>query len=129
MAEITFTGFVEKWTKDDPQHPAWGMRVSEPHRKKDGDKWVTVARTTRTVKAAYGTEIDFTKFPVGSRVEISGKELTEVSDRNGQQYYNLVVKAEFVNVLDAAVAESLKPAAPAGIPTSWTPVADESAPF
>jgi hypothetical protein len=99
MAEITFTGFVDEWTKDDPQHPHWGMRVSEPHRRLDGEKWITTARTRRTVKAAYEVEIDFTQFPTGSRVFVSGTEVTEVSERNGVKYENLVVKADHVEIV------------------------------
>lgn len=101
MATITFTGFVEPWTKNNEQHPDWGMRVAEPHRKKDGDQWVTVARTFRTVKSAYGIDIDFTRFNKGDRVQVSGTEVTEVSERNGETFYNLTVKAESVEVLDS----------------------------
>lgn len=97
MAEIQFVGFVEEWTKNSPEHPDWAMKVSEPHRKKDGDAWVTVSRTYRTVKAAYGVSIDFTRFRKGDRVEIVGKEVTEVSEKDGKRYDNLVVKAETVS--------------------------------
>lgn len=128
MADISFTGFVDEWTKNEPNHPAWAMRVTEPHRKKDGDKWVTVSRTRYTIKTAYGVEIDFSKIPVGSRVEIVGKLSTDVSEKDGKRYENLIVKAETVNVVDAAVAQSLK-SVPAGIPTSWTPIEDEDLPF
>lgn len=125
MAEITFTGFVDDWTKNNPQHPDWGMRVSEPHRKKDGDQWVTVARTSRTIKAAYGVTIDFSKFPVGSKVSITGKEVTETSEKDGKTYSNLVVKAETVTL--EAPARAAQPAV-FDAPTGWEPV-DPSAPF
>lgn len=104
MAEISFSGFVDEWTKDNPQHPDWGMRVSESHRKKDGDKWVTTARTRRTIKAAYEVDIDFTQFAPGDMVTIVGKEITETSERDGKRYDNLVVKAE--SVLKVARFES-----------------------
>lgn len=96
MARIEFTGFVEDWTKNNPQHPDWGMRVSEPHRKKDGEKWVTVARTYRTIKSAYGVTLDFSAFRKGDRVTIIGNEVTESSERDGKRYDNLVVKADEV---------------------------------
>jgi hypothetical protein len=96
MAEIKFVGFVEDWTKNNAQHPDWGMRVSEPHRKKDGEEWVTVGRTYRTIKAGYDVRIDFTQFKKGDRVEVIGKELTESSEKDGKRYDNLIVKAETV---------------------------------
>lgn len=125
MAEIDFTGFVDDWTKDNPQHPSWAIRVTEPHRKKEGEKWVTVSRTRYTVKAAFGVDIDFSAIPSGSRVHVFGKLVTEVSEKEGKRFENLTVKAEGIEVVDSAVATSLKPA---GIPTSWEPV-DESLPF
>jgi len=126
MAEIQFTGFVEEWTKNTPSHPDWAMKVSEQHRKKEGAAWVTVGRTYRTVKAAYGVTIDFTKFRKGDRVEISGKEVTETTEKDGKRYDNLVVKAEFVK---AAEAFGSKPAATqtaaADVPAGWEPVNPE----
>jgi len=98
MAEIKFTGFVDEWTKNSAQHPDWAMKVSEPHKKKEGDNWVVVGRTYRTVKAAYGVTIDFTQFPLNSMVTIIGKEVTETSERDGKTYNNLVVKAESVTI-------------------------------
>ena len=50
-------------------------RTSEPHSKKDeSGKWVTVSRTFRTVKAAYGYDVDFSQFREGDRIEVIGKE-------------------------------------------------------
>jgi hypothetical protein len=125
MADITFTGFVDDWTKNSPQHPDWAMRVSEPHRKKDGDNWVTVARTNRTVKAAFDVKIDFTQFKKGDRVVITGKEITETSEKDGKKYDNLVVKAEKVEVLSSAPTAQ---ATPFTAPTNWETV-DPNAPF
>jgi hypothetical protein len=96
MAEITFTGFVQEWLKGSPQHPHWGMKVAETHQKKEGDEYKTVSRTYRTIKAGYETEIDFLAFKEGDRVTISGRELTEVSEKDGKKYYSLVVKATSV---------------------------------
>ena len=98
MAEIRFTGFVDEWTKTNPQHPHWGMRVVETHRKPEGDKWVTVARTYRTVKAGYEVDIDFTKFTKDDMVTIEGKEVTETTEVDGKKYHKLVVKADKVTL-------------------------------
>jgi hypothetical protein len=102
MGQITFTAFVEDWTQNSPQHPDWAMKTAEPHRKKDGDQWVTTARTFRTVKGGYANDapvrIDFTQFSKGDRVIITGTELTEVRESNGKKYYDLVVKATTVVV-------------------------------
>lgn len=104
MAQITFTGFVEAWSQNNPQHPDWAMKTAEPHRKRDGDSWVTVGRTFRTVKAGYAdgapVGIDFTRFAKGDRVTVSGVEVTEVREVNGKKFYDLVVKAT-----DVALAE------------------------
>lgn len=99
MAQISFKGFVEEWTKNTPAHPGWAMRVSELHQKKDGDTYVTIARTYRTVKAGWEVEIDFTQFKKGDLVEVTGKELTETSEKDGKRYDNLVVKAETVTLV------------------------------
>jgi len=104
MAQITFTGFVEDWTKATPQHPDWAMRVSEPHRKKDGEAWVTIGRTYRTIKAGWESGIDFSQFKKGDLVEIAGKEITESSEKDGKRYDNLVVKADTVTIKTAASA-------------------------
>jgi hypothetical protein len=108
MAVISFTGFVDDWTKDNPAHPGWGMKVSESHRKKDGDKWITVSRTRWTVKAAWEVNIDFTQFKSGDMVTIEGQQVTEVSERDGKSYSNLVVKANTVKVV-AHTAPGAKP--------------------
>ena len=93
MAEIRFTAFVEGNLGN------WAIKTSEPHSKKEEDgSWTTVSRTFRTVKAAYGHDIDFTQFREGDRVEIIGKEVTEIREAEGQTYYNLVVKAEDVQL-------------------------------
>jgi hypothetical protein len=102
MAQITFTAFVEDWTQNNPQHPDWAMKTAEPHRKRDGDQWVTTARTFRTVKGGYANDapvrIDFTQFRKGDRVVVTGTEVTEVREANGKKYYDLVCKATAVTV-------------------------------
>jgi hypothetical protein len=47
------------------------------------------------VKAAYGVEIDFTKFNSGDRVKVTGTQVTE--ERN--EFKNLVIKADSVELL------------------------------
>ena len=101
MAKIEFTGFVQEWNKTSPEHPDWAMKVAETHSKKEGEKYVTVARTYRTVKAGYGAEIDFTQFRQGDRVTVSGNELTEVREYNGEKMYNLIVKADSVSLAES----------------------------
>jgi len=112
MAKIAeMIGFVENWTKDNPQHPDWAMKVTEPHSKKDGDNWVTVARTYWTVKAGYEVEIDFTQFAKGDRVRIAGISTKEVYEKDGKTHENIVLKADSVEVLPAkgsAVSELKK---------------------
>jgi len=104
MAKIEYTAFVEDWTQNNPQHPDWAMKTAEPHRKKDGDQWVTTARTFRTVKGGYANDqpvrIDFTQFRKGDRVTITGTEVTEVRESNGKKYYDLVVKATDVRIAE-----------------------------
>ncbi|MDR6172628.1 hypothetical protein [Curtobacterium sp. SORGH_AS_0776] len=104
MAKIEYTAFVEDWTQNNPQHPDWAMKTAEPHRKRDGDQWVTTARTFRTVKGGYANDqpvrIDFTQFRKGDRVIVTGTEVTEVREHDGKKYYDLVVKATSVRVAD-----------------------------
>lgn len=104
MAKISFTGFVEDWQKDNPIHPDWALKTSEPHYKKDDEQFVVAGRTYRTVKVAYGVQLDLTPFKSGDKVTITGTEVTEVSERNGQKYYNLTVKADTIELVPSAVA-------------------------
>lgn len=116
MAKVSFTAFVEPWTKANSEHPSWGLKTAEPHRKKDGESWVTVGRTFRTVKSAYGIEIDFTQFRAGDRIVVEGTEVTEMREANGQKYYDLVVKADAVALADSSGFTPV-------------PVIDDSTPF
>lgn len=118
MAEIKFTGFVQDWKKDSAQHPNWAMKTAETHQKKDGDTFKTVARTYRTIKAAYGKEIDFTQFNVGDRVTIEGWEITEANEYDGQNYYTLVVRADNVTIAEGKKADFAA--------HGFTPVDDET---
>ncbi|APZ81721.1 hypothetical protein NCPPB3778_45 [Rathayibacter phage NCPPB3778] len=125
MAKITFIGFVEDWTKNNSQHPAWGLKTAEPHRKKDGEEWVTYSRTYRTVKAAYGVEIDFTQFSKGDRIEVVGTEVTEKREHNDRTYYDIVVKADSVS----RVERGDRPAADSVPQREWKEVSESEIPF
>jgi single-stranded DNA-binding protein len=128
MAEIKFTGFVDPWSSSNEQHPDWGMKVVEPHRRKNDttDEWETVGRTWRTVKAAYEITIDFTQFKKGDRVTVVGREITETREVDGKKYYTLTVKAESVIVESAGQSS----AAPVAASSDWgTPAVSVEAPF
>ena len=107
MAQIDFYGFVEDWAKDGKTKPDFAMRVTETHSKKEGDKWVTVARTRRKVYAGYidgqQVQIDFSQFNAGDRVHIVGTEITEAWQPAGgaEKRYDLVVKATKVELVSA----------------------------
>lgn len=105
MAEIVVVGYVQEWKKEstDP-HPYWGMKISEPHYKKDGEESVLASRTYFTVKAGWQIEIDFTRFKVGDKVKVVGKQFTEVRESGEKTYSSLVIKAHTVEF-----AESSKP--------------------
>lgn len=134
MAKIEFTGFVNDWRKANPErgieaqtHPNWGMKVAESHRKKDeAGEYVTAGYTYRTVKSAYGAQIDFSTFKKGDRVTVKGTELTETREgTDGKKYHDLVVKAESVEIAISKAAQPDEFVAP----DTWAAVADEDAPF
>lgn len=119
MAKIEVTGFVQDWTRDNPNHPSWGMKLAETHSKMVDGERKTVARTYRTIKAAYGQDIDFQNFRSGDRVTVTGWEFTDKSERNGETYYTLTVNADSVTM-----AENSKKADPTDF--GFTPVEDET---
>lgn len=100
MAKLEIeSAFVEAWTKNEDQHPAWGMKTAEPHsRKNDDGKYETVGRTFRTVKVSRASGIDLTQFAKGDRVTITGKEVTETREHDGKKYFDLVVWADRVEL-------------------------------
>jgi len=104
MAKVEIeSAFVEAWSKNDDQHPAWGMRTAEPHSKKnDAGKYDTIGRTFRTVKVSRDSGIDLTQFKKGDRVTITGRESTETREHNGQKYYDLIVWADTVTAAGSA---------------------------
>jgi single-stranded DNA-binding protein len=100
MAKIEIeSAFVEAWTKNDEQHPAWGMKTAEPHsRKNDAGGYDTVGRTFRTVKVSRASGIDLTQFRKGDRVQVFGKEVTETREHDGKKFYDVVVWADRVEI-------------------------------
>ena len=98
MAKVEIeSAFVEAWTKNQDQHPSWGMKTAEPHsRKNDDGKYETVGRTFRTVKVSRASGIDLTAFRKGDRVQVWGKEVTETREHEGKKYYDLIVWADRV---------------------------------
>lgn len=120
MAKIELTAWVEPWTRNNEQHPGWAMKTAETHRKKDGDDWVDNGRTFRTVKVAYGVDMDLTRFRKGDRVNIVGTEVTETREHDGKKYYDLVVKATSVEL--ATKGQQQTPAASVSRPVNdWEP--------
>jgi hypothetical protein len=104
------SAFVEAWTKNTEQHPAWGMKTAEPHSKKnDSGKYETVGRTFRTVKVSRSSGIDLSQFRKGQRVKLSGSEITESREHEGKTYYDLVVWADSVELADGAQATPPRP--------------------
>lgn len=128
MAKIEIeSAFVEPWTKNQEEHPLWGMKTAEPHRRKnDSGEWETVGRTFRTVKVSGTSGIDLSKFRKGDRVQVWGREVTESRTHEGKTYYDIVVWADRVETV-GQVAPATAPAA------SWetSPASgyDESVPF
>jgi len=98
MAKIEIEScFIEAWTKNTDQHPAWGAKTAETHSRKNEDgKYETVGRTFRTVKVSRASGIDLTEFVKGQRVSIWGKEVTETREHEGKKFYDLVVWADRV---------------------------------
>ncbi len=111
MAKIEVIAFVSDWKFQTAEKVDWAMKINESHSKKNGDSWEVIGHTRFTVKAAYGVEIDFTKFKSGDRVKVTG---TQVTEERGE-YKNLVIKADSVEVLapsarvSAQIAETRKP--------------------
>lgn len=119
MAKIEIeSAFVESWTRNQDEHPAWGMKTAEPHsRKGDDGKFETVGRTFRTVKVSRNSGIDLSQFAKGDRVQVWGREVTETREHEGKKFYDLVVWADRVELAasrDGSGNASQTPPAPAG---------------
>jgi len=129
MAKIEVIGFVSNWKYgEDTPNPSWGMKVSEPHSKKDGEKWVKVGSTNYTVKAAYGVDIDFSQYRQGERVEIKGTQVSEEWESNGKKGKNLIIKATSVEELSRGQHEPRSVGTKEAIPDNWVEV-DAELPF
>lgn len=126
MAQIQFTAFVEPWTKNSEQHPSWGMKTAETHRKKDGENWVDNGRTFRTVKVGYGVDLDLSQFRKGDRVDVVGVEVTESREHDGKKFYDLVVKATSVSLAPTKNTGNA-PSSPVAARTDepWAPAAPD----
>jgi hypothetical protein len=109
MAKIEIeSAFVEPWTRNEDQHPAWGMKTAEPHSRKreGGDGYETVGRTFRTVKVSRASGIDLSVFRKGDRVQVWGKEVTETREHEGKKFYDLVVWADRVEYAERGGAQA-----------------------
>jgi len=118
MAKIEIeSAFVESWTKNTEEHPAWGMKTAEPHSRKNEDgKYETVGRTFRTIKVPKSTGIDLTTFRKGDRVQVWGREVTETREHEGKKYYDLVVWCDRVELAQARDADRAASNATTSVP-------------
>jgi hypothetical protein len=135
MAKVEFTGFVQKWGKTNPQHPGWGMRVKEPGSKYvDGKYEPTGAAIWRTVTSTKEAGIDFGRFSEGDLVSVKGYEYPELSEYNGVEQTNIMVKAYEVEPVKKGAG---RPSAPVqstpdddwGTPSDWKEVENGETPF
>lgn len=135
MAKVEFRGFVQSWSKTNPQHPGWGMRVKEPGQKLiDGSYVSTGASIWRTVTSTKEAGIDFGLFSEGDLVEVKGYEYPEKSEFNGEERTNIMCKSYSVEIVKKGNGGSSQPAKPApdddwGVPSDWNEVKNEETPF
>ena len=112
MAKIEFEAFIEAWTKNNEQHPSWGMKTAEAHsRKNDQGRYETVGRTFRTVKVSRSSGLQLTDYPKGARVKVTGTEVTETREHEGKKYYDLIVWADSVEPVGGQPSQTAQPAA------------------
>lgn len=90
MAQVSFKGYVSRVSEK-------YIDVSERHSKPDGQGgWETVGYTNFRVwipEAQRGQ-----KFEEKAFVEVSGKQKTETTEKDGRKYNNLIVSAESIIV-------------------------------
>ena len=127
MANITVkSAFVE----DVIGSPAFALKLSEPHSKKDeSGKWQTVSRTFFDLKVGRESGIDLSRFNKGDRISFSGVQKTETREYQGKKFYTLTVWADNVEVAQQVAAPQ-----PVGNDfyaqtTAPEPFVDDSAPF
>lgn len=110
MAKIEFEGFVNEHVGS----PVFVLKVAENHRKKDeAGNFVNDGKTFFQVKAGYESGIDLTQFPRDCRVRVFGKQRTKSREYNGKTYYDLVVSADRIEVIEGVQAAQQGQGAPA----------------
>lgn len=121
MAKIEIeSAFVEAWTRNTEQHPSWGMKIAEPHsRKNDEGKFETVGRTFRTVKVSRASSIDLTAFSKGDRVQVWGKEVTETREHEGKKFYDLVLWADRIERAGQSSSQPVQSQPEPATPDVW----------
>ncbi len=119
MAEIKFTGIVERLLGGK------GVKVVENHRIKNAaGEWETKGRTYFTVW------LGECKQPAeGSLIEVTGRQKTVAEEYNGTTRYNLHVAAATIKVVSVFTKESASISEPLDVPSSWTELSNEPAPF
>ena len=116
MADIKFTAFVNDVVASG-QAGVWLLKTAESHRREnDAGEWETTARTFRDVRVAKGSTIDLNEFPRDSRIQVEGFEVTVHSERDGQDYYNLCVWADSIELVVSAAPPQQVTKAPAKVP-------------
>lgn len=110
MAEVLIkSAFVQEWRRDSSEpNPEWAMKVAEVHYKKQGEEYVSTGRTYYTVKSGWGSSFDFRKFKAGDKVTITGNLVTESREYNRKTYYDLVVKANAVDIVQSDNSEATR---------------------
>lgn len=105
MADIEFTAFVNSALKS-KEGEVWLLKTAESHRREnDNGEWETTARTFRDVRLSNNApdNIDLSEFAAeGTRIRVKGFELTIHTERDGQDYYNLNVYADSIELAESA---------------------------
>ena len=108
------SAFVEPWNRNTEQHPSWGMKIAEPHSRKDEQgNYQTVSRTFFTVKVSRESGINLAQFAKGDRISLKGKQVTEVREHEGKKYYDLVIWADEVTGLESRGQQAPQQSQPA----------------
>ena len=105
MANVKFTAFVNS-ALTSKEGEVWLLKTAESHRRENSEgEWETTARTFRDVRLSNNApaNIDLSEFAAeGTRVTVEGFELTIHSERDGQDYYNLTVYADSIELAESA---------------------------
>ncbi len=90
MAQVSFKGYIQRAAEK-------YIDVSEKHSKPDGQGgWETVGYTNFRVWIPENQRGQ--QFEKDMLVEVSGKQKTETSEKDGKKYSNLIVSAETILV-------------------------------